>query len=1558
MGNKERVGPLYVGIDLGSSCVHYAVLDRSCRVLFSPNPLMHFGDPMGAVSEAWSIVCDRFGRREVISTAFTGCGAKTLASMAPDIAYVYDSVAIPNGVRIIDPHAGYVFHMGARDAYFFHIRTIQGRPIIQQWCTGTKCGGGSGLLIEKQCRRLLQGEAPVPLIEAPPVQDQIRTVNRRNLQTRMEWMFEQAREEASRSTMPSEFLARCGVVIQSDLIHKQNEGASRRDNLAGLFLAVARNYKVDVLGARDFHDSQTRAVATGGVMALDLVHTHLSRLLGIEIHRPREFHNMAAIGAAAKALEEQNRFVFDAALLEKAAEHSRRSRPSAGSLSEALRQVTDQREELAQDIPAGTEVVIGIDGGSTTTKGALVEVTTGRLLDKLYVKTHGNPEASLRRVIRFLSRHKDKVVVRGVGATGSARKLCARILVNQKKAHDLAQRGIECADRITDEITCHALGVRHMDPQIDTIFEIGGQDMKFTRFGEEGSVRDAKMNYSCQAGSGQTLENMADLIDLRVEDSLQDAALRAERVPVIDSTCGVFMEMDENRLIAEGFSKEEIAAAIVRGTAASYYYKFVGGSQQVGNRCSAQGGPALGRAFLAALAQITGRPIQAHPHREMFGAWGQALDVIDRIRRAQEQGRPCDTAFRGWGVVDMPLEKRRVSCREVSGDRCCGIRSCQLEQFTMDGDRILTGGFCPLGRPKTHYVDLYHTIYERHFKRQGALLSELTEDLLKTIGSPRVIGVKRSTVTLGEKGIWAAALLKGLGFFPVVSPRSDGAIAKTGVDKSRTEFCIARKLATGHAAVLKAHPLVEVLFNPSFIEHHQDRGPDLKYCIYTASEGYVLNDVLSLDKARQLNPILQFNDPPRLMEELAIELGRVGLSVTRAELEQALAYADRAEEAFRQDLGLVGEAFLTRIERGNTKAYVGLGRDYVLLDPEASSSSGTLFSQIRGLDYIPQIFLEQRFMGLSLDGLVTNEFWVESVKILKAHLFVANHPLLFGIRMMNFACGPDSLKIYQERQIQEAAHKPLLVLVTDGQTNNAPFVTRTEAHERVVEQTLPCRLDRQAMNRPRANPKGERTWLIPFMGHASDIAAAGARGFGIDSQVLPTGTPRGYELARRHLSTEVCQPLKGVLGDALGYLLEEVDRRGKGSVCGRYAIMLPTTSGPCRFGKYAEVVRRCLDEEDLADVPVSGPSDKTDYLDIPFPDHVGPLDRLRFQQVLFKGICSADLLEDAFLRFRPYAQDKQEITRLKQDRLLELVNIAEQGAPMPALLAWGHRTVACFKACATRTTDRFPLVLYIGEIYMRQHDGFTDHVVDHLEDMGLELVRSPVTEWLDYINKDRLFMARQDIRLGWKYGPLGRILHKTPHYARSLVKARYMAGVERRLERPFHDVLADRHLLPSPMEMIATLERHGEGHRSIKGESPLSTGMAYHVMRGLGRSGKDGRICGIVHVGPFTCMQESVATAKIEAMVNEYRKGHPDLVLPMVHAFFGDSPDPNLDAQLAVFREQCYQRRQLLGLTHRGVGARRPVRCGIGTETRNHAVQALGACQAVAPGLPDRRGMA
>lgn len=1535
MDNQKK---LFVGFDVGSSSVHYAVLNEDKKVIYSPKPIMHFADPAGAIKEAWENIVEKFDRNKIKNTAFTGTGANFFPSVMKGVTFTFDSAAIPKGAEIIEPDAKYIFHIGAKDPYFFNLNETNGKKIIQEWRTGSKCGGGSGTLIEKQCRRLFEKEVPNDNISSSKNE-------RHKAQLRLEEMFKKAEQEASKSREPSEFLARCGVIIQSDLIHKQNEGARREDNLAGLFKTIARNYKIDVIGNEQINKDSGSAIATGGVLTNDLIRKNLEDVLGIPIKKPQYHHNIAAIGVALKGIEENNNFVFDPEQLDKVTEYSRKQRKFTPPLCNYLKKVNEKTEKLEEKIEKGTDVVIGIDGGSTTTKGVLVDLT-GKLLDKIYIKTHGDPEKSLKKVIKYLSKHKDKVSVKGVGTTGSARKLYERILVSKKKTKELAKQGIEITDKTTDEITCHALGIKHNDPEIDTIFEIGGQDMKFTSFSCDGIVKEAKMNYSCQAGSGQTLENMADVINLDVKSSLQEYALRAKRVPTIDSTCGVFMEMDENRLIAEGFSKEEIAAAILRATATSYYYKFVGGSQHIGEKCSAQGGPPLGKAFLSALAQITGREINAYPHREMFGALGAALDVIKNIKDLEKQKKPHATAFRGWNLTEMPLKKEKIYCKDLFKEKSCGIRNCLLEIFSIEDDKIITGGFCPRGnseasvRPKINHVEKYHSIYEKHFKKYGCLLGELEEILNNSDEIRRkTIGIRRATATLGEKGIWSAALFKKLGFYPVASPESNEEIAKIGVENSRTEFCLARKLVTGHAAILNNNPNIEYLFNPSFIEHKKEQPPELKYCIYTESEGYILKDVLSLDENKQVNLILHYEDENLLFEALKNESKRLGFKFTNKQIKDAIEYANEAEEEFKKELAREGDKFLKRIERKKEKAYVGIGRDYVILDPKASSNSGVMFSQIRGLNYIPQIFLDHKFKDIHLDIITENEFWVQSVKILKANLFVVQQPNLFPIRMMNFGCGSDSLKIYQEEKIQQAANKPMLVLLTDAQTNNAPFITRTEAFERVVEQSKPKKLKTEniKIKSYSTETNDKRIWLIPYMGDASFIGTAVLKYFGIDSQVLPTNTQKGYEIARKHIYTEVCHPLKGVVGDVLGFLDREIKEKGKKYVEENYLVMLPTTSGPCRFGKYKEILREFADREGLEKVPIAGPSSTTGYFDIPLPEKFNSRDKIKLQQILVKGIQASDLLEDITLRFRPYAKNKREINDLKRLRLKKLEKIVEKGANTKEIIEWGKETVEAFKKTNLQNNERFPLVLYIGEIYMRHHDPYTNYVIEKLEEQGLEMIRSPIMEWINYINEINQRKSKRGIVLGLKNlylnllehisldnssknedlnrkvkENLNKTLEETKKFTKVSIKELYTKQMGKRIAHPFHKLLYGRHTLPRPIKIIESLERENEYHRDIEGESPINSAVAYYLMHGLIKPQDDAYISGIFHIGPFTCMQEGAATAKIEAMAKELRKKEPDLVFPIVHAFFGDSPSANLDAEIAVFKEQCYQKREIL----------------------------------------------
>ncbi|MHC4084466.1 MAG: hypothetical protein ACYSU5_04560 [Planctomycetota bacterium] len=73
-------------------------------------------------------------------------------------------------------------------------------------------------------------------------------------------------------------------------------------------------------------------------------------------------------------------------------------------------------------------------------------------------------------------------------------------------------------------------------------------------------------------------------------------------------------------------------------------------------------------------------------------------------------------------------------------------------------------------------------------------------------------------------------------------------------------------------------------------------------------------------------------------------------------------------------------------------------------------------------------------------------------------------------------------------------------------------------------------------------------------------------------------------------------------------------------------------------------------------------------------------------------------------------------------------------------------------------------------------------------------------------------------------------------------------------------------------------------------------------------------------------------------MAKELRKGKSDLVFPIIHAFFGDSPNPNLDAEIAVFTEQCYQKKEMLKEMYSS---------GLSNDVQNHSTSTRSPSQIV-----------
>ena len=56
-----------------------------------------------------------------------------------------------------------------------------------------------------------------------------------------------------------------------------------------------------------------------------------------------------------------------------------------------------------------------------------------------------------------------------------------------------------------------------IDPEVDTIFEIGGQDSKYISL-EMGRVVDFEMNKVCAAGTGSFLEEQAEKLGLDIRE--------------------------------------------------------------------------------------------------------------------------------------------------------------------------------------------------------------------------------------------------------------------------------------------------------------------------------------------------------------------------------------------------------------------------------------------------------------------------------------------------------------------------------------------------------------------------------------------------------------------------------------------------------------------------------------------------------------------------------------------------------------------------------------------------------------------------------------------------------------------------------------------------------------------------------------------------------------------------------------------------------------------------------------------------------------------------------
>lgn len=250
---------------------------------------------------------------------------------------------------------------------------------------------------------------------------------------------------------------------------------------------------------------------------------------------------------------------------------------------------------------------LGIDIGSISTKGVIID-ENNNIIRSLYIWTEGNPIKATEKLINGLKEGLvDDYVIKGIGTTGSARKLIGLMLD---------------ANVVKNEITAHAVGTLSKYPDVRTILEIGGQDSKMIIL-NNGIITDYSMNTLCAAGTGSFLSSQAKRLGIDIKD-FGKMALKSKNPVKIAARCTVFAESDLIHKAQVGYQKEDIIAGLCKSIVLNYLNN-VGKGKKIYGPIVFQGGVSKNDGVKKYFEEVLKRKVIVDPDSHLMGALGIAI---------------------------------------------------------------------------------------------------------------------------------------------------------------------------------------------------------------------------------------------------------------------------------------------------------------------------------------------------------------------------------------------------------------------------------------------------------------------------------------------------------------------------------------------------------------------------------------------------------------------------------------------------------------------------------------------------------------------------------------------------------------------------------------------------------------------------------------------------------------------------------------------------------------------------------------------------------------------
>ena len=269
-------------------------------------------------------------------------------------------------------------------------------------------------------------------------------------------------------------------------------------------------------------------------------------------------------------------------------------------------------EEVRKKMESGVYYVAGIDSGSTSTDVVILD-RDGKIKSTMIIPTGGgammSAEKSLNLAVEKAGIKKEEII--RIVTTGYGRAY------------------IDSGDDSITEITCHAKGAHYLNPNVRTIIDIGGQDIKAISIDEQGAVKNFLMNDKCAAGTGRFLEMMARTLGLSLEE-MSTKGLEWKENIVISSMCTVFAESEVVSLVAQN----KDVADIIHGLNVSVASKVGALAARLGKKNPGEymmtGGVAKNQGIIKALEEKLGARLYICDEAQLCGALGAAIFAYEK----------------------------------------------------------------------------------------------------------------------------------------------------------------------------------------------------------------------------------------------------------------------------------------------------------------------------------------------------------------------------------------------------------------------------------------------------------------------------------------------------------------------------------------------------------------------------------------------------------------------------------------------------------------------------------------------------------------------------------------------------------------------------------------------------------------------------------------------------------------------------------------------------------------------------------------------------------------